>query len=389
MPVDELQQALERVVPSYTGRTGDWAGVVSAARSEVRTPKRWPLPALVAIAAAAALFLFWPAGGNGDRVMERALAAVDGGPVIHLVLRSGSQQFYDLRERRLLRVPVEHEIWFDPQRGLHEVARVDGRVVSDVLSVPGRPEIDRQFLGLAAAYRQALRDKDASVGQRSALDGRDVYWIAYRVRYPDVGIAIYDAEQRVAVDAETFVPRAWRAPGFSRQAQGRDERILRWETLPAGRGDFTAATTNEDEAGSQPWFGITRVGNRSPAEARDVLGVPALWLGKEIGGRSLAFIRELRFESGLNGPPTESVPGLELCYGAGEPCDVTLTETTRPHAMAGRGHNWETLPPPGTLALSADGRTGWLVRDGVYVTLAAPTTEELLAAAPQLEAIPQ
>jgi hypothetical protein len=388
MSVDELEEMLNRVVPSYSGRNGDWHGVVAAARSHEAVRRNWALPALATLVAAAALVLFWPGGGEGDRVLERALAAIDGGPVVHLVLRSRSQEFYDLEARRLIRVPVENEIWFDPQRGLHDVERVDGRVVNDVLTPPGRPEVDRQFVGLATAYRQALRDKDATVGKRSSLDGRDVYWITFRVRYPDVGIPTYDSDHRVAVDAETFEPRAWQAEGFGRQAQGREGRILRWETLPGGRGDFTAATTDDNAAGSQPWFGITRVGNRSPDEARAVLGMPALWLGGEIEGRPLAFIRELRFESGLNSPPTESLPGLELCYGAGEPCEITLTEATKPHSMAGRGHSWEIVPPPGTLALSADGRTGWLVRDGVYVTLAARNRDELIAAAERLTVIP-
>jgi hypothetical protein len=389
MPVDEVREAIDRVVPTYPGRNGDWRGVVDAARSQDAPRRRsWSLPALVAVAATGALLLFWPGGGSGDRVLERALASVDGGPVIHLVLRSGSQEFYDLEQRRLRRIPVERELWFDPQRGLHDVERVAGRVVKDVLYPAGPPELERQFLGLAAVYRQALRDKDASVGERSSLDGRPVYWITFNVRYPDVGIPTYDAEHRVAVDAETFVPRAWHAPAFSRQAQGRDDRVLRWETLPGGRGDFTAATTEDSDGGTRSWFGITRVGNRSPAETRDVLGKPALWLGAEFAGLPLAFIRELRYETGVNGPPSESLPGLEHCYGSGEPCAITITESTRPHAMAGRGHGWAVVPPPGNLALTEDGRHGWLVHDGLYVTFAARSREEVVAAAEQLAAIP-
>jgi hypothetical protein len=389
VPVDEVQEALDRAVPSYAGRNGDWDGIIASVRArEPARPRPWTVPALAVVFVATALVLFWPGGGDGDRILERALAAIDGGPVIHLVLRSGSQEFYDLETHRLVRVPVEHELWFDPQRGLHEIERVNRRIVSDVLTPPGMPEVDRQFLGLASAYRRALRDKDASVGERSTLDGRDIYWITFRVRYPDVGIPTYDSQHRVAVDATTFVPRAWQAEAVERQVQGRDERIVRWETLPAGRGDFTAATTNDNEETSSPWFGISRVANRSPEEARSVLGAPALWLGLEIDGQPLAFIRELRFESGLSGPPTESLPGLELCYAAGEPCDLTLTETTAPRAMAGRGHNWEIVPPPGTVALSDDGRQGWLVRDGVYVTLAAENRDELIAAAERLTTIP-
>jgi hypothetical protein len=390
MPVDEVQELLDRVVPTYQGRSGEWRGVVAAARSQEAPRRRsWSLPALAAVAAAGALVLFWPGGGSEDRVLERALAAVDGGPVIHLVLRSGSQEFYDLDQDRFRRIPVERELWFDPQRGLHDVERVAGRVAKDVVYPAGLPELERQFLGLAAVYRQALRDKDASVGERSSLDGRPVYWVTFNVRYPEVGIPTYEAEHRVAVDAQTFVPRAWQAEGFGRQAQGRDDRILRWETLPGGRGDFTAATTEDSDSQNQSWFGVTRVGNPSPVEARDALGQPALWLGAESAGLPLAFIRELRYETGVSGqPPSESLPGLELSYGSGEPCAITITESTAPHAMAGRGHGWTVVPPPGNLALTEDGRHGWLVREGLYVTIAARSREEVVAAAEQLAAIP-
>jgi hypothetical protein len=388
LPVDLVQEALDRVVPTYHGRNGDWHGVVAAARSQEAPRRRsWSLPAVAAIAAAAALVLFWPGGGDGNRVLERALAAVDGGPVIHLVLRSGSQEFYDLEQRRTRRIPVEHELWFDRQRGLHDVERVAGRVVRDVFYPAGPPEVERQFMGLVAVYRQALRDKDASVGERSSLDGRPVYWITFDVRYPDVGIPTYDAEHRVAVDAETFVPRAWQADGFGRQAQGRDERIVRWETLPRGQGDFSAAST-QDSLDDGPWFGLRVVGSRTPEEAKNVLGPTALWLGEEFNGTALGFVREVRFETGRKAQLTEEVPGLHVCYGASEfqPCPVLVTESTGPHSMAGRGHSWETIPPPGTVGL-AD-RFGWLVREGVYVTIEASNRDQVIAAAEALRPIP-
>ena len=382
MPLDVVQAALDRTVPTYAGRTGDWPGIVEAARrtSTPTSRRRWVAPALAACAVVAAIALFWPSG-ESERVLERALAATDDGPVIHFAYRSGTYEFYDLERRESRRAPSVHEVWFDPSRGLHLVARVDGKVIEDLLLPPGRTEVDRQFVGLAAAYRSALRGGTATVGERSTVGGRAVYWVSFHVSYPDVGIPAYAAEHAVAVDATTYEPVAWRIEDAERP-------ILSWETLPAGAGDFTAKR-RVDEA-NERWFGTSLVGTRTPEQARDALPVRAVWLGAAFAGLPLASIREVRYESGGGaqpGEPTDSVPGLEFCYG-GEPCDVLISEATEPHPMAGRGHGWSFTPPAGSLALVGDGLRAYLVHDGLYVTLEAETQEQLLEAAKALAPMP-
>ena len=37
--VDEVHEALERVVPSFADRTGDWASVLGQARERERVPR--------------------------------------------------------------------------------------------------------------------------------------------------------------------------------------------------------------------------------------------------------------------------------------------------------------------------------------------------------------
>jgi hypothetical protein len=324
--------------------------------------------------------LFWP-GEDGERVLERARAAVQGGPVVHLVLRTGSHEFYDLRRRELRRVPVERELWFDESRGLHQVERIQGRVLDDVLYGAVGPEVALQLLGLAEAYGNAVASGDARVGAREVIEGREVRWITFQVRYPEVGIPTYDAEHRVAVDAETYLPVIWRVVGA-------EYRVERWETLPRGRGDFTARRTEDGVAG-QPLYGLTRVGIRTPSEARAALP-NAAWLGEGFQDAPLHSIREMRYETGpwTNGRPRRSLPGLELCYGLGAPCAVSVSQTTEPHPMSGRGHGWEVTPPSGTIAFAEGTNIGHLVRDGVYVTLQARSREELIAAAEALTAIP-
>jgi hypothetical protein len=374
--VDEIRAAVEQTFPSYRGRTGDWDRVLARARSHGAAPGRdWRRAALLALAGVLAAVLLWP-GDDGDRILERARAAVAGGPVVHLVLRSGSHEFYDLHRDEARRLPIERELWFDENRGLHQIERIQGRVLDDVLYAAAGPEVAMELLGLAAVYREALAAGDAEVGDRE----EGVYWIEFRVRYPEVGIPTYDADHRVAVDAETYEPVMW-------HVDGREYRILTWDTLPRGGGDFTAHRT-EDGLGQQG-YGATRIGMRTPGEAREALR-DAVWLGETFAGLALESIRELRYETGpwTGGRPAESLSGLELCYGSRTSCAVTVSQTTGPHPMAARGHGWQVIPPPGTLGLADAVAVGYLVRDGVYITLQARNREEVIAAAEALAPIP-
>ena len=382
MSVDEVRDAVERTVPSYRDRTGDWASVIVVARPEQVPPRsRWLLPAAVACAVVVALLLFWPGGTDDGRILERALAAVDDGPVIPLLLEPTSLEFYELATGETRREPIRTEIWFDAARGVHSISRVEGKVIEDVLQPPSATEVDRQFLGLAAAYRRALRDREAAVEESGEVDGRHVYWISFQIRYPDAGIPTYMGEHAIAVDAASYEPRAWRA-------DGRVSPIRLWETLSAGSGDF-AATAVDDQP--ERWYGVARVGMRTPEAARGALSSPALWLGPRFQELPLSFIREVRYESGelsKSPDPDDSLPGLELCYGSGEPCAVLVSETTKPNQMAGRGHSWQVTPPPGTVGFDQNGRHAYLVEGGVYITIEAEGRETLIAAAKALTPIP-
>lgn len=381
MSVDEIRSAMERTVPSYAGRTGDWEGVVARSRlAGVPVRRRWWRLGAVALAGLLTLVFFWPRD-DSNRILERARAAVQGGPVVHVVLRSGSLEFYDLRLHRLRRVPVEREVWFDENRGLHQVERVYGRVLDDVLYTAIGPEVAMQFRGLADVYRRALTGGDADVGASEKFGDRHVYWITFRVRYPETGIAAYDEEHEVAVDATSYEPVAWRVGGT-------EYRIVSWATLPRGQGDFDAGRS-EGGDGAPALYGATRVGIRAPADAREVLP-NAVWLGKRFEDAPVDSIREMRYETGpwVDDRPARSVPGLELCYGSGQPCSVTVAETTEPHPMSGRGHSWQVVPPPATLAFDERANIGYLVRAGVYVTVQARSRKELIAAAEKLTPIP-
>jgi hypothetical protein len=55
--------------------------------------------------------------------------------------------------------------------------------------------------------------------------------------------------------------------------------------------------------------------------------------------------------------------------------------------MAAGGHGWGVRPPPGLLAFAEEPGLGYLIRDGVYVTLLARSRSELIAAAEALTPI--
>jgi hypothetical protein len=382
MPVDEIREAVERSVPAYDDRPSDWNSIVAAAATTSAPSRRlrWLAPAAGACLAVAALLLFWPGGGQSDSILDRALAAVGDGPVIHMVLQARTVEYYDLERRKSRQAPVMQEIWFDPERGTHSRASVEGRVLDDVLMPPGPGEggLEGRLVALGEAYRKALRGGDASVGEQEKVDGRAVYWISFEIRYPDVVVS-----HRVAVDAETYEPRIWREEALERP-------IVVWETFPAGRGDFTAART-VDRTEPHTWYSSSRVGTVTPEQARGVLPVPPLWLGTEFADLPLAFIREVRYETGRSSrplEPDERLPGLELCYGSGEPCAVTVSQAARPHDMIGRSWGLSLSPPPGSLSLAEDDRHAFLVRDGLYVAIEAEGRERLIAAGEALTPIP-
>jgi hypothetical protein len=55
--------------------------------------------------------------------------------------------------------------------------------------------------------------------------------------------------------------------------------------------------------------------------------------------------------------------------------------------MAAGGHGWGVRPPPGLVAFGKEPGLGYLIRNGVYVTLLARSRSELIAAAEALTPI--
>jgi hypothetical protein len=384
--VDQVREAIERTVPSFDDRTGDWEAVLAQVR--VGEPARrirstWPIIGTAAIAAAAALVLFWPGGRGGGGILDRALAAVGTGPVIHVVLGTPPVETYNLERGEYGSVPVALEQWFEPSHGFREVQTVGSQVVENIWvpNVQARfPDGVEQFAGVATAYRRALASGEAALGSEDTVEGRRVYWIRFRV-----DLLRWMAEHEVAVDAETFEPLFVRVDG------GTLTRVLTFETVPLEDKIYAVPPLVPDPGAADDalWSRPQGDGVRSPAEARAALK-GALWLGQQFRALPLASIHEFTRETGVpEGFFPKSVRGLDLCYGSGDSCVVSVTLATGWHGLTSRGHMAPYDPPPGTLAFGDEPGVGFVNRDGVHVTLVARDRDEVIAAAKALTPIPE
>jgi hypothetical protein len=417
-----------------------------------------PLAAVaVATAALFALALLQPWDSESPTFLERALAAVGDGPVLHVVLRGEwGGTLVDLTTGERRPVHGEHEFWYDPDRGLvHSIMRLGDVVEHEEVYEPRKPPTELAALG--RDYRQALESGTARVTGDDVIEGERVAWITIRSELlPDSADGkLHEWAQQVAVSRETFKPVATRetrdrVPG----PVGTRNRVLELETLPAGRGDFTASRPDT----------LTGTLFRESREtiARDqaakVLGQTPLWLGPEHMGLALTQISRAetsaahRRQIRLTGAEAEAVEkcfelarrasrqlrpapragrrclralpygsvsvrpdgvyadgpvvwraehvGVVFFYGAvgDDPSTyredviplydrphVAITETTRRSPrLPARSY----VPPEGSLFVSVGGRQGFLMSDGLYVAITAPSEELLLSAARALEPMP-
>jgi hypothetical protein len=444
--VRDVKDALDRIQPRPNA-AGDWGAVLRDARVRRRRPALTrPLAAVAAAAAVLfALALFQPWEGENPTFLERALAAVDDGPVLHVVLRGEwGGTLVDLETGERAPVHGENEIWYDPARRLvHQSSRL-GRVVQyeDVYE-PRKPPAE--LVALGREYREALESGSARVADDDVIDGERVTWITLR-RSMDLDVAddrLHEWTQQVAVSRETFKPVALRETRDGEPGAGTFQRVLELEMLPSGQGDFTASEDATLEGR------VFKEGREAIAleQANETLGRTPLWLGRAHEGLSLAEafrttraiggqreIRvegpvareaercsELRGEAGArcfraldypkslavrpdgvftHGPTvwdTEQI-GVQLFYGSvgDDPSTyrkdvlplydqpyVAITQTTqRSPFQRGAGRY---VPPEGSIFIAARGRAGFLRVGDLYVTVEASTAERILSAARALE----
>jgi hypothetical protein len=370
-------------------------------------------------AAAAALFalaLFQPWEGEDPTLLERALAAVGDGPVLHVVLRGewgGTNVDLETGER----TPVygETETWYDAERNVvHTVLRLGDVVQSEQLYEPLEPP--QPLAALARDYREALRSGTARVTSEGVIDGEQVSWITVRSeQLPDVADGkLHEWAQQVAVSLDTAEPVATRETRDGKPGPFTGQRVLSLEMLPAGDGDFSEpdAESVESKAFSFQPFGETLTVD----QAAEVLGRDPLWSGVRVGDfelrgigetetrvfRSKAVRRDGHSVQEVNWRDVlDSERGIVLFYGEFGDDPATFRKSSgplwdRPHVaimearrLLANARAGTYVPPEGSVFLRAGRRIGVLQADGVYVTIEAPTEELVLSAARALEPMPR
>ena len=436
----DVQQALDRLVPE-PARMSSWDTVLRDARPHRRS-LILQLTVATGIAALVALFVVAPWKGTElVGVLDRALGAVGDQPITHAVTRGDwGGTLVDLKTGYRKALYAEDEIWYDANRNLaHEISRFGGTVESEEISSPDRSA--NAFTVLARDYRKALEAGTARVAGRDTFDGGPVYWITIRrLMLPDVADhRDHEFAEEVAVSTKTFQPVAIRALRDRRAFS--TTRILKLETVGVDEADFSAAPDTSLDgrammAGSEP----------IPLErASSVLGRTPLWLGSAFAGlplgqaqktfsrtgsrpvkRLVTGERAARIRGCLRDRPRNTCPrttgaivqrygkvyelgrstfgpihtGLTFFYGSvgdepgtfkkedasplmGKP-HLLVTQTTDPDLRSLNARRMNYLPPEGSVVL-VPGGSGYLVRDGLYVTISAENEKTILDAARALE----
>jgi hypothetical protein len=369
----------------------------------VRRPRRaWPM--LLAVAGAIALALgavnVWD-GGRASLV-DRALAAVGQGPVVHAVIRAPTDNVYvDLQTGERAPQQAETEIWFDQTRKIeHTIRRVEERVVDEMLLSPTSdtgahptvyscawitahpveakkagvscdpknahldftPQLDPALANFVDGYRAALEDGRAKEIAKGELEGKRVTWLSLDL--PG------GRTEEIAIEDETG-----RALQLRRGDRTYDVVVLETRS----EGDFRLA-----KRPPQPAYGSAgRVGGIPLAKAPE--WVPgALWPGPSVRGLSLTEV-ELQFpRTGFGSdsdPPVERGVGIYLRYG--DHSQIRIQQSREPQMAYAWGS--DAVPRAGTVLLGFFG--GWLIKDGVYVRIWSQDPDIVLEVARALRPI--
>jgi hypothetical protein len=412
--IDEL---LDKLTPSYDDRRGDWEGVAAAAaqqtnRRRVAFSTRVRLGVLVAaIAAAAGVMLAWPFDNQQGNLLDRALAAVGEGPVLHVVLRGEwGGTLVDLNHGDRKPVYGDTEVWYDSASGrAHTIGRLGGVIQDEEVGEPKKPAA--AFVAPGREYRQALESGTARITGADTIDGESVVWVTIHSELlPDVADNMnHEWAQEVAVSKRTFKPVALRETRDGQPGPGTQQRVLELELLAGGEGDFTASRpTRNGTAFKQAREAI------SLAQASDVLGRPGLWLGRQYDGLQLARVyrettsvgrqqrirvtrqQRVRVIPATDGPIQwrDDQRSVVLYYGTVGDDPSTSREDSiplfdKPYLTVTQATNVSPfrrgvgtyVPPEGSVFIVAGGRTGFLQRNGIHIGIDAGSERAVLAVA--------
>jgi hypothetical protein len=397
----------EDVVRRSEGAPAPATVAVRARRSRRSYLARRLVPVFVLAAALIAVGLIAP-WQHGRSFSERALAAIETGPVIHAVLQSETGSTYvDLATGEETSQIETTEIWYDSERRLeHWRATIAGRLQFEnlqTLSGAHDPKLDPALAGFVDGYRSALENGSARTVGTETINGRNATWIEFALFPPS---SKWQETERVAVDESSSLPLR-----IERYHDGRKEGsadVVSIETLQEGSGDFSAPKNDF----------LNRGGRRDHINPVSLAGaveaIPnAVWTGERFAGLSLFGITRVtlttEFAPGSGLEPRDA-NGVEIHYGNGwrYPDAAVLPDGTTPDGRfvwleeattATSIYSIEAdpnvgAPPVGSMLVSGAnrfggrGEQGLVFENGVYVYISASDRDLLLAAARALEPIP-
>lgn len=376
------------------------ADAVSATRPEPATARRQRRRivvriALVAAVATAATVAILAAPQSKPGIIGKALAAIGGRPIMHVVSESPSGvTFVSLKTGHRTAQILRQELWVNRSGDrLHVVLSLNGKVLGDLLlpqdieDGTSTPSPGPAFAALWTGYRAALQNGTATLAGSGHILGHHVYWLRFEQTDPD------QPRVDVAVDAHSYKPILERTFANGHRF---DQRILVAKTVPYSPAEFKRRGPDLFAGGSSS--GGTSTGTVDPS-APPPTAVHAPWLtaGDTVAGLKLRAATQLTSTTGT-GKSKKTIQGLELVYGAEShglagPGSTTVDELPRPDTPETWSHipaasiQIETSEESSSSASAAHPKpkdtrhrlwTGNLKKQGIYITITTPKGEHAL-----------
>ena len=349
--------------------------VAEMATVERRRPSVFSL-VLVPVAvvgAVLALLLVAPWQSRGPSVVDRALAAVGAGPVVHAVVEySWPQDVVVELASGVERERVHRaEYWFDEQGGkLRASYSTDGSEPIEYAESGVMLQLDPALGGFVTQYRDALANGHAQVVGDATVDGRPAKRIEFS---PGSGGAV----EEVTVDAKTYAPLSFHST-YPPRRRSPEWRVLTIESIPRKAADFSVATPSQPRADTGE---VSAAHVVSLATAERALGARPLWLGASFGGRALDSVELSQTTAFLSDGTKRQGVVVRLVYGS---VRVSLGRDEAGKYAVGYGNDESPTPPEGSVAVTGNASESWqgeLRRGDFAVLISAPHRESVIAAA--------
>ncbi len=351
-------------------------------RPATRLPRGRVLGGAVALAAAVALALVAPWHERGPSFVDRALAAVGTGPVLHAIVQYSSDRDVVVeiatgaKRQRVHRT----EYWYDAERRtLRTRLLTDGVQLTEIVESPQgtwadvgelgpgyAADLDPALAGFVDGYRQALSDGSAELVGDATVAGRPARTIRFDAR-PSGSV------QEVLVDAETYRPLLFRHT-YAGGRRSPDWHVISIESVPRSRALFA----RPELSAPRPTQGWGLEGEAIPLEqAARALGTAPLELNRAVERVELQRVgAEL-----TDGREVEGVV-VRIEYVGG----IRVSQAVDPAGLYALGidDGGDPVAPPGSMTVFSDPRPSWqgeLRLGEIGVVIDASSREALLEAA--------